>query len=34
LLNENQMATEKTSEGVRLFHADAMKLEKFVAAKL
>jgi len=34
LLNENQMATEKTSEGVRLFHADAMKLERFVAAKL
>ena len=34
LLNENQMATEKTSEGIRLFHADAMKLEKFVAAKL
>jgi transaldolase len=34
LLNENQMATEKTSEGIRLFNADAMKLEKFVAAKL
>jgi transaldolase len=34
LLNENQMATEKTAEGVRLFNADAMKLEKFVAAKL
>jgi len=34
LLNENQMATEKTSEGIRHFNADAMKLEKFVAAKL
>jgi transaldolase len=34
LLNENQMATEKTSEGIRLFHADAMKLETFVVAKL
>ncbi len=34
LLNENQMATEKTSEGVRLFNADAMKLEAFIAAKL
>ena len=34
LLNENQMATEKTSEGIRLFNADAMKLEKFVATKL
>ena len=34
LLNENQMATEKTSEGIRLFNADAVKLEKFIAAKL
>jgi transaldolase len=34
LLNENQMATEKTSEGIRLFHADAMKLAKFVGTKL
>jgi len=34
LLNENQMATEKTSEGIRLFNADAMKLEKFVATRL
>lgn len=34
LFNENAMATEKTSEGIRLFNADAMKLEKFVAAKL
>ena len=34
LMNENQMATEKTSEGIRQFNADAMKLEKFIAAKL
>ena len=34
LFNENAMATEKTSEGIRQFHADAMKLEKFIAAKL
>lgn len=34
LLNENQMATEKTSEGIRLFNADAVKLEQFVAGKL
>jgi transaldolase len=34
LLNENQMATEKTAEGVRQFNVDAMKLEQFIAAKL
>ena len=34
LLNENAMATEKTSEGIRLFNADAKKLEQFIAAKL
>jgi transaldolase len=34
LLNENPMATEKTAEGIRQFNADAMKLEKFIAAKL
>ncbi len=34
LLNENPMATEKTAEGIRLFNADAMKLEKFIAEKL
>ena len=34
LLNENAMATEKTSEGIRLFNADAVKLEKFIASKL
>jgi transaldolase len=34
LLNENAMATEKTSEGLRLFNADAQKLAQFVAAKI
>jgi transaldolase len=34
LLNENAMATEKTAEGIRLFNADAMKLEKVIATKL
>jgi transaldolase len=34
LMNENPMATEKTAEGIRQFNADALKLEKFVAAKL
>ena len=34
LMNEDAMATEKTSEGIRLFHADALKLEKFIAEKL
>jgi transaldolase len=34
LLNENAMATEKTSEGIRKFSADIVKLEKFVASKL
>jgi transaldolase len=34
MLNEEQMATEKLSEGIRLFAADALKLEKFVAEKL
>jgi len=28
------MATEKTSEGIRKFAADVIKLEKFVASKL
>jgi transaldolase len=28
------MATEKTSEGIRLFNADAQKLAQFVAARL
>jgi transaldolase len=34
LLNENAMATEKTSEGIRLFHADALRLEQFIATIL
>ena len=34
LLNEDAMATEKTSEGIRKFAADIVKLEKFVASKL
>jgi transaldolase len=34
LLNENAMATEKTAEGIRLFNADALKLEQFITAKL
>ena len=34
LLNEDQMATEKLSDGIRVFAADAIKLEKFLAEKL
>jgi transaldolase len=34
LMNENAMATEKTAEGIRLFNADAAKLEKLIAARL
>jgi transaldolase len=34
LLNEDAMATEKTAEGIRLFNADAMKLEKAIAERL
>ncbi len=34
LMNEDAMATEKTAEGIRLFHADATKLEHFIAEKL
>ncbi len=32
--NEDPMATEKLSEGIRLFAADTVKLEKFIAEKL
>ena len=32
--NEDQMATEKLSEGIRVFAADCMKLEKFLEQKL
>ena len=34
LLNENAMATEKLAEGIRLFNADAAKLEEYIAKKL
>ncbi|HXE41905.1 MAG TPA: transaldolase [Candidatus Baltobacteraceae bacterium] len=34
MLNENAMATEKTAEGIRLFNADATKLEQLIASKL
>jgi transaldolase len=34
MLNEDQMATEKLSDGIRSFAADAVKLEKFIAKKL
>ncbi len=34
LFNENAMGTEKTAEGLRMFNADAVKLEQFIAAKL
>jgi transaldolase len=34
LVNDNAMATEKTSEGIRKFAADIVKLEKFIASKL
>jgi len=34
LLNENAMATEKLSEGIRIFNADANKLEQYIAERL
>jgi transaldolase len=34
LHNEDQMATEKLSDGIRLFAADNIKLEKYIAQKL
>ena len=33
-LNEDAMATEKLSEGIRLFNADAVKLKKHLASLL
>ena len=33
-LNEDQMATEKLSEGIRKFAADIVKLEHMITAKL
>jgi transaldolase len=32
--NEDAMATEKLSEGIRLFAVDAIKLEKFLLTRL
>ena len=34
LLNEDQMATEKTSDGIRLFVADIVKFEKAITAEI
>lgn len=34
LLNENQMATEKLSEGIRAFAADTVKLEAFIRNRM
>lgn len=34
LMNENAMATEKLSEGIRIFNADANKLEQYIAERL
>jgi transaldolase len=34
LFNENAMATEKLSEGIRVFNADANKLEQYIAERL
>lgn len=34
LLNEDAMATEKLAEGIRLFNADAVKLEHYLAQRL
>ena len=34
LLNEDQMATEKLSEGIRRFAADTVKLEALIREKL
>jgi transaldolase len=34
LLNDDAMATEKTAEGIRVFAADTVKLEKYLAEKL
>ncbi len=34
LLNQDQMATEKTSDGIRLFVADIIKLDKVIEEKL
>ncbi len=33
-MNDDEMASDKLAEGIRKFHADAMKLEKMLAARL
>ncbi len=34
MLNEDEMATDKLSDGIRKFAADAVKLEKILSEKL
>jgi transaldolase len=34
MLNEDAMATEKLSEGIRLFSADIVKLEKYLSERM
>jgi transaldolase len=34
LLNEDAMATEKLSEGIRVFNTDAVKLKQLIATKV
>lgn len=34
MFNEDAMATEKTADGIRVFNADATKLEKYIAERL
>jgi len=34
MMNEDQMATDKLSEGIRKFAADAIKLENMLKEKL
>ena len=34
LLNDDAMATEKTAEGIRIFAADTVKLEKYISERL
>ena len=34
MMNEDAMATEKLSEGIRKFAEDLIKLEKLIASKL
>ena len=34
LLNQDQMATEKTSDGIRLFVADIVKVDELIGKKI